>query len=179
MRGLGCLDLVFHDVEVPNEQVIGVVNEGFKIAQWALDGGRIAIAAQALGIGQAALDEALEHARTRQTFGRPIGQYQAIQWMLADIATELSAARLLTYKAASAKDGQESCAVEAAMAKLSASEAAHKAADKAMQILASAGYRRGSRVERLFRDARATEIYPGPSEVQRMAIADHILSDGR
>ncbi len=179
VRGLGCLDLVFHDVEVPAEHVVGAVNEGFKIAQWSLEGGRIAIAAQALGIGQAAVDEALAHARTRQTFGRPIGQYQAIQWMLADIATELSAARLLTYKAAAAKDTQQTCAVEAAMAKLAASEAAHKAADKAMQILASAGYRRGSRVERLFRDARATEIYPGPSEVQRMAIAGHILSDGQ
>ncbi len=179
VRGLGCLDLEFHDVVVPAENVIGAVNAGFKVAQWALEGGRIAIAAQALGIGQAAVDAALAHARARQTFGRPIGQYQAIQWMLADIATELDAARLLTYKAAAAKDTQQSCAVEAAMAKLSASEAAHEAADKAMQILASAGYRRGSKVERLFRDARATEIYPGPSEVQLMAIAGHILGDGR
>ncbi len=179
VRGLGCLDLEFRDVEVAGEDVIGAVNEGFKLAQWSLEGGRIAIAAQALGIGQAAVDEALSYARARHAFGRPIGQFQGIQWMLADIATELAAARLLTYKAAAAKDTQGSCGVEAAMAKLSASEAAHKAADKAMQILASAGYRRGSKVERLFRDARATEIYPGSSEVQRMAIAGHILGDGR
>ena len=107
----------------------------------------------------------------RQAFGQPIGNYQAIQWMLADMATELEAARMLTLKAADAKDRQERITVEASMAKLAASEAAHKAADKAMQILASAGYRRGSVVERLFREVRATEIYQGTSEAQRMIIA--------
>ena len=128
---------------------------------WALQGGRVAIASQALGIGAAALDEAIAYAKKRQAFGHPIGDNQAIQWMLADAATELEAARLLTLKAAAAKDRQERITVEASMAKLSASEAAHKAADKAMQILASAGYRRGSVVERLFRDVRATEITRG------------------
>jgi butyryl-CoA dehydrogenase len=145
------------------------------IARQALESGRIAIAAQALGVGQAALDEALTHARTRQTFGRPIAQYQAIQWFLADMATELEAARLLTLKAAAAADETAPWGAEAAMAKLAASEAAHRAADKAMQVLASAGYRRGSTVERLFRDARATEIYQGTSEVQRMIIAASVL----
>ena len=110
-------------------------------------------------------------------FGQPIGNYQAVQWMLADMATELAAARMLTLKAAAAKDRQEKSTVEASMAKLAASEAGHKAADKAMQILASAGYRRGSVVERLFRDVRATEIYQGTSEAQRMIIAASVLAN--
>ena len=125
---------------------------------------------------EAALDEAIAHAKSRQQFGQPIGNYEAIQWMLADMATELAAARMLTYKAAAVKDRGGTNAVEASMAKLAASEAAHKAADKAMQVLASAGYRRGSVVERLFRDVRATEIYQGTSEAQRMIIAANILS---
>jgi butyryl-CoA dehydrogenase len=143
----------------------------------------VAIAAQALGVGQAALDEAVASARSREAFGQPIGNYQAIQWMLADIATDLDAARMLTLKAAgtrsrigTAQGSGGAVTLDAAMAKLFASEAAHRAADKAMQILASRGYRRGSVVERLFRDVRATEIYQGTSEVQRMVIAEHILS---
>jgi butyryl-CoA dehydrogenase len=175
VRGLGCMDLSFTNVRVPADQVVGAVNDGFKVAMWALEGGRVAIAAQALGIGQAALDEALRHAKTRQTFGKPLAEYEAIQFMLADMATELDAARVLTYKAAALKAYQPSIAQEAAQAKLAASIAAHQAADKAMQILAAAGYRRGSKVERLFRDARATEIYQGTSETQRMVITDHIL----
>jgi alkylation response protein AidB-like acyl-CoA dehydrogenase len=175
VRGLGCMDLAFTDVRVPASHVVGAVNDGFKVAMWALEGGRVAIAAQALGIGQAALDEALRHAKARQTFGKPIAEYEAIQFMLADMSTELDAARMLTHKAAALKAFQVSIAQEAAQAKLAASVAAHKAADTAMQILASAGYRRGSKVERLFRDARATEIYQGTSEAQRLIIADHIL----
>jgi butyryl-CoA dehydrogenase len=183
VRGLGCMDLELADVQVDADAMLGGPGEGFRLAMWALDGGRVAIAAQALGVGAAALREALQHAKTRQAFGQPIGNYQAIQWMLADIATELDAARLLTLKAAGsvgrslhATDPQGTRAVDASMAKLFASEAAHRAADKAMQILASKGYRRGSVVERLFRDVRATEIYQGTSEVQRMVIAEHILS---
>lgn len=179
VRGLGCLDLLLHDVEVDASAIVGEPGQGFRIAMWALEGGRVAIAAQALGVGQAAFDEALAHARRRETFGHPIGDYQAVQWMLADMAAELDAARMLTLKAAAAKDQQERCALEAAMAKLYASEAAHRAADKAMQILASAGYRRGSTVERLVRDVRATEIYQGTSEVQRMIIAGQILGARR
>jgi butyryl-CoA dehydrogenase len=183
VRGLGCMDLDLKDVRVDADALLGSPGEGFKIAMWALTGGRVAIAAQALGVGQAALDEALAYARSREAFGQPIGNYQAIQWMLADMATELDAARMLTLKAAdtrsrlaAARHGSAASTMEAAMAKLFASEAAHRAADKAMQILASRGYRRGSAVERLFRDVRATEIYQGTSEVQRMVIAEHILS---
>jgi butyryl-CoA dehydrogenase len=176
VRGLGCMDLDL-DITVGDDQVLGHVDQGFPLAMWALQGGRVAIAAQALGIGEAALDEALAHAKQREQFGQPIGNYQAIQWMLADMATELAAARMLTLKAAAAKDRQEKSTVEASMAKLAASEAGHKAADKAMQILASAGYRRGSVVERLFRDVRATEIYQGTSEAQRMIIAANVLAN--
>jgi len=175
VRGLGCMDLDL-DIAVSDDQVLGQVDQGFRLAMWALQGGRVAIAAQALGIGQAALDEAIAHAKQREQFGQPIANYQAIQWMLADMATELAAARMLTLKAAAAKETQDKSAVEASMAKLAASEAAHKAADKAMQILASAGYRRGSVVERLFRDVRATEIYQGTSEAQRMIIAASVLA---
>jgi butyryl-CoA dehydrogenase len=179
VRGLGCQDLDL-DVEAGDDQVLGPVDQGFRLAMWALQGGRIAIAAQALGIGEAALDEALSYAKTREVFGQPIAEYQAIQWMIADMATELEAARLLTWRAAAGKDHQASTLVaEASMAKLAASEAAHKAADKAMQILASAGYRRGSTVERLFRDVRATEIYQGTSEAQRMIISARLTADGR
>jgi butyryl-CoA dehydrogenase len=176
VRGLGCMDLDL-DISVSDDQVLGHVDQGFRLAMWALQGGRVAIAAQALGIGEAAVDEAIAYAKQREQFGQPIANYQAIQWMLADMATELDAARMLTWKAAAAKDRQEKSAVEASMAKLAASEAAHKAADKAMQVLASAGYRRGSVVERLFRDVRATEIYQGTSEAQRMIIAANVLAN--
>ena len=176
VRGLGCMDLDLA-LTVTDDQVLGHVDQGFALAMWALQGGRVAIAAQALGIGQAALDEAISYAKQREQFGQPIANYQAIQWMLADMATELAAARMLTLKAAAAKDTQEKSTVEASMAKLAASEAAHKAADKAMQILASAGYRRGSVVERLFRDVRATEIYQGTSEAQRMIIAASVIAN--
>jgi butyryl-CoA dehydrogenase len=176
VRGLGCMDLEF-DITVGGDHVLGAVDQGFSLAMWALQGGRIAIAAQALGIGEAAIAQAIVHAKQREQFGQPIANYQAIQWMLADMATELDAARLLTWKAAAAKDRQQRIGLEASMAKLAASEAAHKAADKAMQILASAGYRRGSVVERLFRDVRATEIYQGTSEAQRMIIAADVLAN--
>jgi butyryl-CoA dehydrogenase len=176
VRGLGCVDLDLEDVHVGGEALLGGPADGFHIAMWALDGGRVAIAAQALGVGQAALDASLAHAKQHEAFGQPIANYQAIQWMLADSATELDAARMLMLKAADARTRRDRPTVEAAMAKLAASEAAHRAADRAMQVLASHGYRRGSLVERLFRDVRATEIYQGTSEVQRMVIAEAILA---
>jgi len=176
VRGLGCMDLELKDVRIDAHALLGAPGEGFQLAMWALDGGRAAIAAQALGVGSAALDEALRYAKEREAFGEAIGNYQAIQGMLADMATELDAARMLTLKAADSRQRQARPALDASMAKLFASEAAHRAADKAMQILASKGYRKGSVVERLFRDVRATEIYQGTSEVQRMVIAENILA---
>ncbi len=181
VRGLGCMDLELRNVRVDADALLGSRGDGFRIALWALARGRVAIAAQALGAGDAALAEAVEHARNHTAFGQPIGNYEAIQWMIADMATELEAARMLTMRAADGVDRERdtghgrSKTPHASMAKLFASEAAHRAADKAMQILASKGYRRGSVVERLFRDVRATEIYQGTSEVQRMVIAEHIL----
>jgi alkylation response protein AidB-like acyl-CoA dehydrogenase len=175
VRGLGCVDLEFTDVRVDAAALLGERGAGFALAMRALEGGRVAIAAQALGVGQAALDEALVYARSREAFGQPIGNFQAIQFQLADLATDLEAARLLMWKAADGRSRGPRVSMEAAMAKLQASEAAHRAADRAMQILASEGYRRGSKVERLFRDVRAAEIYQGTSEVQRMVIAGHIL----
>jgi len=177
VRGLGCMDLALTNVRVGTDALLGNPGDGFRIAMWALDGGRVAIAAQALGVGAAALQEAISHAKTREAFGQPIGNYQAIQWMLADMATELDAARMLTLKAADSRQRGIRPTLDASMAKLFASEAAHRAADKAMQILASSGYRRGSVVERLFRDVRATEIYQGTSEIQRMVIAEHVIGE--
>ena len=173
VRGLGCMDLDV-DVRVGADHVLGSVNAGFPLAMWALQGGRVAIAAQALGIGRAALDQAVAHAKTREQFGRPIARFEAIQWMIADTATELDAARMLMWKAATIKQRSDDGLIESSMAKLAASEAAHRAADKAMQVLASAGYRRGSVAERLFRDVRAAEIYQGTSEAQRMIIAKNL-----
>jgi butyryl-CoA dehydrogenase len=175
VRGLGCVDLELTEVHVGTDAMLGGPNDGFLVAMWALDGGRVAIAAQALGVGQAALDAALAYAKQHEAFGQPIANFQAIQWMLADSATELEAARMLMLKAADARTRSDRPTLEAAMAKLAASEAAHHAADRAMQVFASHGYRRGSLVERLFRDVRATEIYQGTSEVQRMVIAEHII----
>jgi butyryl-CoA dehydrogenase len=179
VRGLGCMDLVFDNVKVGADSCLGEVGRGFRLAMRALEGGRIAIAAQALGIGQAALEEALAYSRRRHAFGQPIGSFQTIQFQLADLATDLEAARMLIWRAASLHDHVDRVAAEAAMAKLHASEAAHRAADRAMQILASEGYRRGSAVERLFRDVRAAEIYQGTSEVQRMVIAEHVMDRRR
>jgi alkylation response protein AidB-like acyl-CoA dehydrogenase len=176
VRGLGCMDLHV-DVQVSDDHVLGPVDQGFRLAMWALQGGRVGVAAQAIGIGDAAIAEAIAFAKHRHTFGQPIANYEAVQWMLADVATELEAARMLTWKAADAKDRQERSRVESSMAKLAASEAAHRATDKAMQIMASAGYRRGSTIERLFRDVRATEIYQGTSEAQRLIIAQGLLAD--
>ena len=175
VRGLGCVDLTLEDVRVDTDGLLGRPGAGFRVAMWALEGARIAIAAQALGIGQAAVDEALAHASRREQFGQPIANFQAVQFMLADMATDLEAARMLTLKAADAKARQPRVLLEAAMAKLQASEAAHRAADRALQILGAAGYLRGNTAERLFRDARVTELYPGTSEVQRMVIAEQVL----
>ncbi|UCE38575.1 MAG: acyl-CoA dehydrogenase [Thermoplasmata archaeon] len=168
-------ELIFEDMEVPRENLLGKEGEGFKIALSTLDGGRIGIAAQAVGIAQAALDESIEYSKQRQQFGRPISKFQAIQWMIVDMATHIEGARYLVYNAAYVKDKGERFSKEAAMAKLFASETAVDAVIKAVQIHGGYGYTKEYTVERLFRDAKITEIYEGTSEVQRMVIAGSLL----
>ncbi len=168
-------ELIFEDMEVPKENLLGKEGEGFKIALSALDGGRIGIGAQAVGIAQAALEESIEYSKQREQFGRPISKFQAIQWMLADMATRIDAARFLVYRAAYLKDIGQNYTKEAAMAKLFASETAMDAAIKAVQIHGGYGYTKEYTVERLFRDAKITEIYEGTSEIQRLVIARSLL----
>jgi len=168
-------ELFFEDMEVPKENLLGKEGEGFKIALSALDGGRIGIAAQSVGIAQAALEESIEYSKQRQQFGRPISRFQAIQWMIADMATRIEAARFLVYNAAYKKDRGESYAKEAAMAKMFASETAVEATIKAVQIHGGYGYTKEYTVERLFRDAKITEIYEGTNEIQRLVISRELL----
>ena len=168
-------ELIFENMEVPKENLLGNEGDGFKIALATLDAGRIGIGAQAVGIAQACLDECIEYSKQRQQFGKPICEFQAIQWMLADMATRIEAARLLVYNAAYKKDMGERFTKEAAMAKLFASETAVEAAIKAVQIHGGYGYTKEYTVERLFRDAKITEIYEGTSEIQRLVIARSLL----
>ena len=168
-------ELIFENMEVPKENLLGKEGEGFKIALITLDGGRIGIAAQSVGIAQAALDESIEYSKQRQQFGRPIAKFQAIQWMIADMATRIEAARYLVFSAAYKKDKGERFSKEAAMAKLFASETAVDAALKGVQIHGGYGYTKEYTIERLFRDAKITEIYEGTSEVQRMVISGSLL----
>ncbi len=175
IRGSGACVLSFDGVRVPRANLLGELNRGFRVAMATLDAGRIGIAAQAVGIAQAALDASVAYSKERKQFGKPIANLQAIQWMIADTATELAAARLMTYRAAWAKDMGESYTMEAAQAKLFASETASRAANRAVQIHGGYGYTREFVVERLFRDARITEIYEGTSEIQRLVIATQAL----
>ena len=168
-------ELIFENMEVPKENLLGKEGEGFKIALSTLDGGRIGIASQAVGIAQACIDESIEYAKQRQQFGRPISKFQAIQWMIADMATKVEASRLLVYNAAFTKDKGERFSKEAAMAKLFASETAVDCAIKAVQIHGGYGYTKEYTVERLFRDSKITEIYEGTSEVQRLVISGSLL----
>jgi butyryl-CoA dehydrogenase len=163
--------IFFENMEVPVSQRLGEEGEGFKIAMSTLDGGRIGIAAQAIGIGVAAFEEARDYSKVRKTFDVPISQHQAIQFMLADMATELDAARLLTLRAASMKDQGVRFSRESAMAKLYASEASNRVCDRSLQIHGGMGYSKELSVERHFRDARITEIYEGTSEIQRILIS--------
>jgi hypothetical protein len=165
----------FDDCLVPEENVLGSVGDGFPIAMQLLEAGRIGIAAQAVGIAQGALDVSLTHALARKQFGQRIAEFQAIQWKLADMATELSGARLLMWNAARLKDAGEDFALAASQAKLFASGVAVRAANEAVQIHGGSGYMRDVGVERLYRDAKVTEIYEGTSEIQRMVIARHLL----
>jgi butyryl-CoA dehydrogenase len=168
-------ELVFENCRVPAENMLGKEGEGFKIAMIALDGGRIGIGAQALGIAQAALEESIKYSREREQFGRPISKFQAIQWMIADMATEIDAARYLIYRAAYLKDRVKRFGKEAAMAKMYASETARRASIKAIQIHGGYGYTKDYPVERFFRDAKITEIYEGTNEIHRIVIASELL----
>jgi butyryl-CoA dehydrogenase len=175
MRAADVSELIFEECRVPQENLIGQEGEGLKIGLTALDSGRISIAAQAVGIAQAAFQEAVQYSKQRKQFGRPICKFQAIQFMLADMVTRIEAARLLTYRAAHLKDQGARFSAEASMAKLYASEAANWVCTKALQIHGGYGYMKDYAVERYFRDARLTEIYEGTSEAQRMVIARELL----
>jgi butyryl-CoA dehydrogenase len=167
--------LSFEDVYVPATARIGEEGEGFKIAMATLDGGRIGISAQAVGIARGAFEEAMAYAQEREQFGRPLADFQALQFYLADMSTEIDAARLLAWKAAWAKDAGKRYTLEAAQAKLFSAEMAQRVTSKALQIHGGYGYTREYNVERYFRDARITEIYEGTSEVQKMVIADWVI----
>lgn len=173
--GSGCADLVLDGCDVPEANRLGKEGAGLSIALQAMDAGRIGAAAQALGIARAALEDSLAYAQERRQFGQPISESQAVQWMLADMATEIDAARILTWKAAWAKDAGASCTLEAAVAKLTASEACVRAAGNGIRVLGAKGYSKQRAMERYFRDSKVTEIYQGTSEMQRLAIASQIL----
>jgi butyryl-CoA dehydrogenase len=175
IRASGTCSLFFDGCVLPARLRLGEEGEGFKVAMATLDGGRIGIAAQALGIARAAFEAALAYAKERRAFGQPIAQLQAIQFMLADMATELDAARLLVWRAAELKGQGKRHGVEAAMAKLHASEVAARVTTKAIQIHGGYGYMTDYDVERHWRDARITEIYEGTSEIQRLVIAGGLL----
>jgi len=175
MRSSDTAELVFENVELDDSQRCGDLGSGFQVTKRILDGGRITIGALALGLGRGAFEAAARYATERKQFGKAIGEFQAIQWMLADMATELDAARLLVWRAASMKDRGERFAKEAAMAKLFASEAAMRACDKAIQIHGGYGYTTEFPVERAFRDAKLCTIGEGTSEIQRLVIAREIL----
>jgi butyryl-CoA dehydrogenase len=179
IRGSKSSQIFLDDVRLSNDHVLGEVGGGFKVAMSTLDGGRIGIAAQAIGIGRAALEDALAYAQQRRTFGKPIVQHQAIQFKLADMATEIDAARLLALRAAWLKDHKHPYGMEAAMAKLYASDIANKAAREAIQIFGGNGYVTEFPVERHFRDAKITEIYEGTSEIQRLVIAGYLAKGPR
>ena len=177
IRASGSCSIFFEDCAVPDRTRLGAEGDGFKIAMATLDGGRIGIAAQALGIARAAYEEALAYAKERKAFGQPIAQFQAIQFMLADMATELDAARLLVWRAATMKDRGVRHSAESAMAKLYASEMCERVTSKAIQIHGGYGYVKEYDVERHWRDSRITEIYEGTSEIQRLVISAAVLKD--
>ncbi|MFO7619155.1 MAG: acyl-CoA dehydrogenase [Thermoplasmata archaeon] len=175
VRASATSELVFENCRIPRENMLGDLNAGFKIGMVTLDSSRIGIAAQAVGIAQGALDEAVKYAKEREQFGRPIGKFQAIQWMLAEMATKVAAARFLVLRASQMSDTGQKVSKESAMAKLYASRIAMEVANCALQIHGGYGYTKDYAVERYFREAKITEIYEGTSEVQRMVIARESL----
>ena len=175
IRGSSTYELIFTDCRIPKENLLGQLGKGFGIAMHTLDGGRIGIASQALGIAEGALERTIEYVKERKQFGRSIGQFQNTQFHLADMATKVEAAKMLVYKAAMAKATQKVYSVEAAQAKLYAAEVAMEVTTKAVQLHGGYGYTREYDVERMMRDAKITEIYEGTSEVQRMVISGALL----
>lgn len=175
IRGSSTYELIFTDCRIPKENILGAKGKGFGIAMHTLDGGRIGIAAQALGIAEGALDRTVEYVKERKQFGRSIAQFQNTQFQLAEMATSVEAAQLLVYKAAKAKETQKVYSVEAAKAKLFAAQVAMDVTTKAVQLHGGYGYIREYEVERMMRDAKITEIYEGTSEVQRMVISGNLL----
>jgi butyryl-CoA dehydrogenase len=175
IRGSATYELIFEDCRIPKENLLGPLGKGFPIAMKTLDGGRIGIAAQALGIAEGALERTVAYTKERKQFGRSIAAQQNTQFQLADMYAQVEAAKLLVYKAAMAKMTQKTYSVEAATAKLFASEAAMAVTTKAVQLFGGYGYIREYDVERMMRDAKITEIYEGTSEVQRMVISGSLL----
>lgn len=175
IRGSSTCELIFEDLRVPKENLLGREGHGFKIAMKTLDGGRIGIAAQACGIAEAALDEAIKYVKERKQFNRPLSAFQNTQFVIADLATKVDAARLLLYRAAYKKAERKPISTDAAMAKLYASEVAMEVTNKVIQIHGGYGYSRDYPVERMMRDAKITEIYEGTSEVQKMVISAGLL----
>ena len=175
LRSSQTSEVVFKDCRIPKENLLGQPGQGLPIAMTGFDHGRIGIAAQSVGILQAALDESIKYSKERVQFGNPISRNQAISWMIADMATDLNAARFLTYHAAWLKDQKQPFSKEASMAKLFCAEAAMRHTIKAVQIHGGYGYIKGAKVERLMRDAKITEIYEGTSEAQRMVISGNVL----
>lgn len=175
LKASDTVELLFEDCRVPEENLLGREGEGFIIAMASLDGGRIGIASQSVGLGQACLDAAIRYARERVQFNRPISQFQGIRWMIADMATQLEAARLLTLDAAAMKDRGQNFSAVASMAKVFASETANRLAYQALQIHGGYGYMKEFPVERYYRDARVLTIYEGTSEIQRHVIANHVI----
>ena len=177
IRGSSTCSIVLEDCEVPAKNLLGKEGEGFSFAMTTLDYGRIGIATQALGISRAALEASIKYAKVREAFGKPISEFQAIQWMIADMSTRIEASRLLIHRAARLKDEGKPCTKEAAQAKLFSSETSNFVTNKAVQIHGGYGYCQDYPVERLLRDARITEIYEGTSEIQRLVIARNVLKD--
>jgi butyryl-CoA dehydrogenase len=175
LRASDTVELVFEDCRVPAENLLGQEGDGFVIAMASLDGGRIGIASQSVGLAQACLDAAVEYAKERVQFNKPISQFQGIRWMLADMATQIEAARLLTFNAAAMRDQRKNFSAAASMAKLFASEMANKVAYQALQIHGGYGYIKEFSVERYYRDARVLTIYEGTSEIQREVISRHVI----
>ncbi len=179
LRASDTVDLIFENCKVPAENILGREGDGFKIAMTALDCGRIGIAAQSVGVAQAALDAAVKYAKEREQFGQKIAKFQGLRWIIADIAVEIEAAKQLMFSAATMKDRGENFTLEASMAKLFASEMVNRVTAKALQMHGGYGFTKDYPIERMYRDARVFTIYEGTSEIQRIVISNHIIKDKR